>query len=42
MLPLPTYCSLLEAQGFTLNSINYDAQHHAKAPSVRRSLRSLK
>jgi FkbM family methyltransferase len=42
MVPLATYCAMLEAQGFTLNNINYCAQHHADALFVRKSLVGLK
>ena len=42
MLPLTSYIALLEAQGFTLNNINYTAQHHADALFVRKSLVGLK
>lgn len=42
MLPLPSYIALLDAQGFTLNNINYNAQHHADALFVRKSLVGLK
>jgi FkbM family methyltransferase len=41
-VPLATYCALLEAQGFTLNNINFNAQHHADALFVRKSLVGLK
>jgi FkbM family methyltransferase len=42
MLPLTSYIALLEAQGFTLNKLSYNAQHHADALFVRKSLLGLK
>lgn len=41
-VPMATYCALLEAQGFTLNNINFNAQHHADALFVRKSVVGLK
>ena len=42
MLPLGTYISFLEAQGFVLNKLDYNAQHHADALFVRKSLLGVK
>ena len=41
-LSLATYCSLMEAQGFTLNNINFNAEHHADALFVRKRVLGLK
>jgi FkbM family methyltransferase len=42
MMPLTTYCAFLEAQGFVLNKLDYNAQHHADALFVRKGLLGLK
>jgi FkbM family methyltransferase len=41
MMPLAAYCSLLETQGFVLNKLDYNAQHHADALFVRKGLLGL-
>lgn len=41
MQPLASYCALLESQGFTLNNLNFNAQHHAEALFIRKSLLGL-
>lgn len=41
MQPLATYCALMEAHGFTLNNLNFNAQHHAEALFIRKSLLNL-
>jgi len=40
-VPLASYIALLDAQGFTLNNINFNPQHHADAVFVRKSLVGL-
>ncbi len=42
MQSLATYCSLLDAQGFVLNKLDYNAHHHADALFVRKELLGLK
>lgn len=42
MTALPTYIALMEAQGFTLDQLSFNAQHHADVLWVRRSLLGLK
>jgi hypothetical protein len=42
MQPLSAYCALLDAQGFVLNKLDYNAQHHADALFVRKGLLGLK
>jgi FkbM family methyltransferase len=42
MMPLASYISLLDAQGFVLNKLDYNAQHHADALFVRKGLLGLK
>jgi FkbM family methyltransferase len=39
--PLAAYCALFEAQGFTLNNLNFNAHHHAEALFIRKSLLNL-
>lgn len=39
---LQTYCSFLEAQGFTLNNLNFNEHHHADALFIRKSILSLR
>jgi FkbM family methyltransferase len=41
MMPLASYCSLLDAQGFVLNKLDYNARHHADALFVRKGLLGL-
>ena len=40
-VPLASYCALLEAQGFTLNYLNFNKYHHADMLFVRKSILSL-
>jgi len=42
MQSLDTYCSLLEAHGFTLNNLNFNEYHHADVLFVRKSILNLK
>lgn len=42
MQPLASYINLLDAQGFVLNKLDYNAQHHADALFVRKGLLGLK
>ena len=42
MMPLTSYIALLDAQGFVLNKLDYNAQHHADALFVRKGLLGLK
>lgn len=41
MQSLDTYCSLLEAQGFTLNNLNFNEYHHADMLFIRKSILGL-
>lgn len=41
MHSLDTYCSLLEAQGFTLNNLNFNEYHHADMLFIRKSILGL-
>lgn len=41
MQSLDTYCSLLEAHGFTLNNLNYNAYHHADVLFIKKDLLGL-
>ena len=41
-VPLAGYCALLDAHGFALNNVNFNAQHHADAVFVRKTLLGLK
>lgn len=38
---MQTYCAFLEAQGFTLNNLNFNEHHHADALFVRKSILGL-
>lgn len=38
---LATYCSLLEAHGFTLNNLNFNKYHHADVLFIRKSVVGL-
>jgi len=40
-VPLENYCALLEAQGFTLNYINFNKFHHADMLFVRKTILGL-
>ena len=42
MMPLTTYIAFLDAQGFVLNKLDHNAQHHADALFVRKGLLGLK
>jgi FkbM family methyltransferase len=39
---LQTYCSFLEAQGFTLNNLTFNEHHHADALFIRKSILRLR
>lgn len=38
MHPLAEYCSLLESHGFTLNNLNFNAQHHADVLFIKKTV----
>lgn len=40
-VPLANYCALLDAQGFTLNYLNFNKHHHADMLFVRKSVLGL-
>ena len=39
---MQTYCAFLEAQGFTLNNLNFNEHHHADALFIRKSILGLR
>jgi FkbM family methyltransferase len=41
MQSLETYCSLLDAHGFTLNNLNFNEYHHADVLFIRKSILNL-
>lgn len=41
MHSLDTYCSLLEAHGFTLNNLNFNEYHHADVLFIRKDILGL-